>query len=205
MILDALIHAQGLVFCVILLLGVMSVASWSFLISQWRQLAKRERSLAGFLSLFWREKQLATVYQKSNTHESIHVIFRSGYESLLQAAKQAEAAEQAMTIAQKKQESLMQKQLSWLSSLASAAPFVGLLGTVVGIMHAFHGMSQGQTLSLLAIAPGIAESLATTALGLCVALPAMFAFHRLSARADHLFEQYDVFRQEFVYLIRHQS
>ena len=205
MMLEALSHAQGLVLVVIVVLAAMSLLSWGVLISQWRFLVQRERSLARFLTVFWREKQLANVYQKSGTNDAIHLIFRSGYESLLQTTKQADAAEQAMMIAQQKQESLAQKQLSWLSTLASSAPFVGLLGTVVGIMHAFHGMSQGQTISLIAIAPGIAESLATTALGLCVALPAMFAYHRLSAKLNHLFEQYDVFRQEFVYLIRHQS
>lgn len=207
--------ASWQVMMLLLVLVVMSVLSWAIILNHAYYLWRVHHSHQEFESLFWSGIDLASFYdkldhkrQKNPTEE----IFCAGFSTLLSHRSNLYSSEDRvsqcqtmMQLVQRKWSIKLQSQLAWLATIASVSPYVGLLGTVFGVMHTFHGLMQTQaSTQLSSVAPGISEALAMTAFGLFVAIPATVAYNRLSMRLDGLLEYYAIFEKEFLVLVKKQ-
>ena len=206
-------NAPLVVRLICLSLFFMSTLMWAMTIYSAVELYYSSQKLRKFESFFWSGKGLDQYYQRlSKSHKDglsgIDAIFYSGYHALLQQSKQessqpksSKPCQEAMSIMQTRLSIKAYSKLQWLATIATISPYVGLLGTVFGVMHTFQGLLTSATQnSLNAVAPGISEALATTALGLFVAIPAVIAYNRLSLHLDNLFISYEVFQKEFLQL-----
>lgn len=200
--------ASVLVQTVMLILVLASVISWYLIVLRAKNLARTEKENAAFVSRFRKTDDLVRLYdeaaskQQSETH--LQGIFNEGYRefSLLKhlpniaPGQITEGTERAMLVAIGKEEAQLEKGLSFLATVGSVSPYIGLFGTVWGIMNAFIGLSQVQQATLSTVAPGIAEALIATAIGLFAAIPAVIAYNRFSARAATITAAYYTFGNE---------
>ncbi len=200
--------ASVLVQTVMLILALASVISWYLIVLRAKNLARTEKENAAFVSRFRQTDDLVRLYdeatskQQSATH--LKGIFSDGYRefSLLKhlpnitPSEVTEGAERAMLVSIGKEEAQLEKGLSFLATVGSVSPYIGLFGTVWGIMNAFIGLSQVQQATLSTVAPGIAEALIATAIGLFAAIPAVIAYNRFSARAATITAGYYTFGNE---------
>ncbi len=202
------------VFYLGIVLGVLSVMSWAIILYKYYYFLKTSMQFKRFEQEFWSGIDLASFYAEKNENPNTgEAIFCAGYSSLqedkkkgLHSSESIAQAKESMILEQKKWELGIYKQLTWLATIASVSPYVGLLGTVFGVMHTFQGLlnSENTQASLANVAPGISEALAMTALGLFVAIPATVAFNRLSVWFDHLTEQFQLFQEEFILVVKKQ-
>ncbi len=198
-----------------LLLG-FSVVSWAVIFTKSRQMRRAERESERFIDIFWDAKNLTAINTASlDLKESpVAQVFRAGYQELVRltrAKRQAasgdelstdlggvENVERAMRRATTQEITKLERQLTFLATTASAAPFVGLFGTVWGIMNAFRGLSVTQSSSIQAVAPGISEALIATAIGLAAAIPAVIAYNHFAGKVRVLSAEMDNFASEFL-------
>ena len=198
-----------------LVLLAMSLFSWAIIINQTHYLSRLASKREQFDKAFWSGLDLQDYYEsiaKKSEKDPIEEIFTAGYRTLFemsQTQKQSfserlEQCKSVMGIAQKKWEMHHHNRLTWLATIASISPYIGLLGTVFGVMHVFQGLvaSQTNTTALSAVAPGISEALGMTALGLVVAIPATMAYNRLILWLEDMVCHYQLFQEEFVVLVR---
>ena len=200
---------------VLYLLVFFSVASWGVILYKARQIRTARRASDRFIETFWETKNLTTVHAASQEmgDSPVAQVFRAGYQELVRltrAKRQAEEAqlstdlggvanvERAMRRAATQQLTTLERALTFLATTASASPFIGLFGTVWGIMHAFLGLSATQSSSIQAVAPGIAEALIATATGLFAAIPAVVAYNSFSRQIRVLSAEMDNFGFEFL-------
>lgn len=200
---------------VLYLLIFFSVASWGVILYKARQIRAARRASDRFIEVFWETKNLTTVHAASQemADSPVAQVFRAGYQELVRltrAKRQAEEAqlstelggvanvERAMRRAATQQLTSLERALTFLATTASATPFIGLFGTVWGIMNAFLGLSATQTSSIQAVAPGIAEALIATATGLMAAIPAVVAYNSFSRQIRVLSAEMDNFGFEFL-------
>lgn len=200
---------------VLYLLVFFSVASWGVILYKARQIRAARRASDRFIETFWETKNLTTVHAASQemADSPVAQVFRAGYQELVRltrAKRQAEEAqlstdlggvanvERAMRRAATQQLTTLERALTFLATTASATPFIGLFGTVWGIMHAFLGLSATQSSSIQAVAPGIAEALIATATGLFAAIPAVVAYNSFSRQIRVLSAEMDNFGFEFL-------
>jgi biopolymer transport protein TolQ len=171
-------------------------------ISRSRRLAER------FETAFWSGGDLATLYRnveiKGRAGTGLESVFESGYSEFSRlrqlgtpAEQQLPGARRAMRVAQLRELDRLEKNLALLATVGSTSPYVGLFGTVWGIMSAFHNLGNVQQATLAAVAPGIAEALVTTAIGLFAAIPAVIAYNRLADQVSRLELRFDTFIEEF--------
>ena len=202
-------------FVLFLLLG-FSVVSWAIIFTKWRQMRRAERESDRFIDIFWDAKNLTAINTASlDLKESpVAQVFRAGYQELVRltrAKRQAaggedlstdlggvENVERAMKRASTQEITKLERSLTFLATTASAAPFVGLFGTVWGIMNAFRGLSVTQSSSIQAVAPGISEALIATAIGLAAAIPAVMAYNAFAGKVRVLSSEMDNFASEFL-------
>jgi len=198
-----------------LLLG-FSVVSWAIIFTKSRQIRRAERESERFIDIFWDAKNLSAINAASlDLKESpVAQVFRAGYQELVRltrAKRQAagsdelstdlggvENVERAMKRAATQEITKLERSLTVLATTASAAPFVGLFGTVWGIMNAFRGLSVTQSSSIQAVAPGISEALIATAIGLAAAIPAVIAYNHFAGQVRVLSAEMDNFASEFL-------
>jgi len=203
---------QGVLF---ILLG-FSIISWAIIFTKRRQMRRAERESERFIDIFWDAKNLTAINTTSlDLKESpVAQVFRAGYQELVRltrAKRQAasgddmstdlggvENVERAMKRATSQEITKLESSLTFLATTASAAPFVGLFGTVWGIMNAFRGLSVTQSSSIQAVAPGISEALIATAIGLAAAIPAVIAYNHFAGRVRVLASEMDNFASEFL-------
>ena len=200
--------ASLLVKAVMLSLLLASLASWYLILVRSSVLKRRERRLDGFLQRFRGAADLAPLYRESaqstDADAGIEPVFQAGlqeFNHLRQAVGgSAEAVQQvverALYVAISEQEIQLEKGLQFLATVGSVSPYIGLFGTVWGIMNSFLGLSQVQQATLSTVAPGIAEALIATAIGLFAAIPAVIAYNRFSARSQTLLTRYYAFANE---------
>lgn len=200
--------ASLLVKAVMLTLLLASLLSWYLILVRSSVLQRRERRLDGFLQRFRGAADLAPLYRESvqntDADAGIEPIFQAGFQEfnhLRQATGgSAEAVQQgverALYVAISEQEIQLEKGLQFLATVGSVSPYIGLFGTVWGIMNSFLGLSQVQQATLSTVAPGIAEALIATAIGLFAAIPAVIAYNRFSARSQTLLTRYYAFANE---------
>lgn len=216
-VLDMVSGSGPVVAGVLYILIAFSIASWGIIFYKSRQLLQARRESTRFTKLFWETKNLTTIHQHSETlaHSSVAHVFRSGYQELLRMTRakrqdapgdigfttdigNVESVERAMKRAITEEITRLEKSLTFLATTASAAPFIGLFGTVWGIMNAFMGLSQTHTSSIQAVAPGIAEALIATATGLAAAIPAVMAYNSFARQIRVLTADMQNFCSEFL-------
>jgi biopolymer transport protein TolQ len=199
------------------LLVLMSVASWAVILYKTHQIRVARRQSRRFIEIFWESRNLATIHAESQqVRESpVAQVFRAGYQELVRLTRtkrQAGAEESTMTTelggvanveramrrATSQEITRLEHALTLLATTASATPFIGLFGTVWGIMNAFRGLSVTQSSSIQAVAPGISEALIATAAGLFAAIPAVVAYNYFSRQIRVLSVEMENFCAEFL-------
>jgi biopolymer transport protein TolQ len=193
------------------------VFSWGIIFYKLRQVRVARRQSARFIEIFWDTKNLTTIHTASQELKQSPVaqVFRSGYQELVRLTRAkrqtnpGEAAlttelggienvERAMKRAINQEITRLERALTFLATTASATPFIGLFGTVWGIMTAFRGLSVTQSSSIQAVAPGIAEALIATATGLVAAIPAVIAYNHFARQIRVLSAEMENFSSEFL-------
>lgn len=206
-------HASPLVKSVMMLLFVISVVSWTLIFQRVKFLKEMKSLLVQFEDRFHLTGDLDKLYEyiagrKSEGH-GIENVIRAGFREFLKFRQQPnieptvaiQGAERAMQIALSKEEDELEKHLSFLANVGSISVYVGLFGTVWGIMTAFRALANVQQASIAMVAPGISEALVATALGLFASIPAIFAYNRFRAQVESLMRQYDNLAEEFFNLL----
>ena len=216
-IIDMVTGSGAVVQLVLLLLLGFSVASWAIIFTKRRQMRHAERESERFIDIFWDAKNLTAINTASLDLKASPVaqVFRAGYQELVRITRAkretgpggddmstdlggVENVERAMKRATTQEITKLERSLTFLATTASAAPFVGLFGTVWGIMNAFRGLSVTQSSSIQAVAPGISEALIATAIGLAAAIPAVIAYNHFAGRVRVLASEMDNFASEFL-------
>ncbi|AXA53688.1 protein TolQ [Pseudomonas thivervalensis] len=199
--------ASLLVKAVMLTLLLASLLSWYLIIQRSAVLQRNERQLNGFMQRFRSSQDLLPLYrehaQVREEEGGVTPIFQAGLLAFTQLNQPSstpevvlEGVERSLQVAISEQEIQLEKGLQFLATVGSVSPYIGLFGTVWGIMNAFLGLSQVQQASLSTVAPGIAEALIATAIGLFAAIPAVIAYNRFAARGQTLLTRYYAFGNE---------
>ena len=200
--------ASLLVKAVMLTLLLASVLSWYLIIQRGRVLQRRERQMNAFVQRFRASPELLPLYRDSlgadDGQGGVAPIFVAGMQEFNHLSHQggndaevvSEGVERALYVAISEQELQLEKGLQFLATVGSVSPYIGLFGTVWGIMNSFLGLSQVQQATLSTVAPGIAEALIATAIGLFAAIPAVIAYNRFAARGQTLLTRYYAFANE---------
>jgi biopolymer transport protein TolQ len=196
-----------------------SVVSWIIIVRSAMYQYKAKSSFDEFETHFWSGVDLTQLYRQGNnransgTIDGVENIFRAGFDEFTRLQQRAnadpdalmEGAQRAMRVALAREEEKLDANLPFLASVASVSPYVGLFGTVWGIMNSFRGLVNQPQATLAGVAPGISEALVATAMGLFAAIPAVIAYNRFSARADSLSGSYQTFADEFSAILHRQA
>lgn len=204
--------ASWLVKLVLLLLIAASVWSWSIIFNRRTALKKTQEHSLQFTKKFWSGTDLASLYQTlSEKEEGSSALFRAGYQAFLKfqdsparASVIIENVERAMHVALSRENTRLENNLTILASVGSVSPYIGLFGTVWGIMSAFIALGAVEQATLSMVAPGIAEALIATAMGLFSAIPAVIAYNRFSALIESQLTELENFQDEFVNVLARQ-
>jgi biopolymer transport protein TolQ len=215
----SLVSQAGLVVqLVMLLLLLASVVSWVMIIKRGAYQRKAKSSFDHFEKIFWSGVDLTQLYRQGNDKagsgqsSGIENIFRAGFKEFTRLRQQENidddtvmvGTQRAMRVALAREQEQLEASLPFLASVASVSPYVGLFGTVWGIMNSFRGLATAGQASLATVAPGISEALIATAMGLFAAIPAVLAYNRYAARADVLGTNYDTFAEELTAILHRQ-
>ncbi|WP_152206818.1 protein TolQ [Marinobacter changyiensis] len=201
-------NAGLLVQLVMLILALASVISWALIFQRFQVFRKARQAQLAFEERFWSGMDLGQLYREVNADPTpfsgLEAIFRSGFKEfsrLRQQSRDADAvmdgAQRAMRVAFSREQERLETHLPFLATVGSTSPYVGLFGTVWGIMNSFRGLAQAQQATLATVAPGISEALIATAMGLFAAIPAVIAYNRFSTTSDSLLKNYETFAEEF--------
>jgi len=219
--LDLIAGAGLVVKLVLLVLVYFSVVSWTIIFFKLRVIHKATRDSERFLDFFWTKKRFDVIQQGAGDFAAspLVVLFRDGYHELARSQKRLEgddaepAAElgraenvaRALRRATTQETQRLEKFLTFLATTGSTAPFIGLFGTVWGIMDAFRNIGQTGSASLAVVAPGISEALVATAIGLVAAIPAVVAYNHFVNKVNVLTGEMDNFCQEFLNIVGHMG
>ncbi|MFA5984910.1 MAG: protein TolQ [Methylococcaceae bacterium] len=210
-------QASLVVQAVMLILLTASIVSWTFIFTKRKELSRAIEITDEFEEQFWSGVALAELYRKLTSKdfepEGIEKIFLAGYKEFsrmrqtgaVDPSVQVESAQRAMRIELSRELDRLDEHLPFLATVGSTSPYVGLFGTVWGIMNSFRSLGNVQQATLAQVAPGIAEALIATAIGLFAAIPAVVAYNRFSTRLDRLTGRYELFVEEFVVLLQRQA
>lgn len=211
-------NASLLVKMVMLLLLIASLVSWTFIIQRWQLFKQAKRAMDSFESTFWSGVELSKLYHQFSAERADRLtgsesIFLAGFKEFIRLRKQTgmqagavvEGAQRAMRVAMAREVERLETHLPFLATVGSVSPYIGLFGTVWGIMNAFRGLSVAQQATLAMVAPGISEALVATAMGLFAAIPAVVAYNRYANRLQVLINGYDNFLEEFTSILHRQA
>lgn len=202
-------NASIVVQLVMLLLVSASIFSWVVIFQRMRVLNNAKNIRLEFEDNFWSGMDLSQLYRKITVEqesvEGIENIFTAGIKEFTRLRQNAnmdpdaimEGVQRSMRVALTREEEKLDQHLPFLASVGSTSPYIGLFGTVWGIMHSFIGLAEVQQATLATVAPGIAEALIATAIGLFAAIPAVISYNRFSATSDALVISYETFADEF--------
>jgi biopolymer transport protein TolQ len=202
---------------VMLLLLAVSVASWTMIFRRRSALLAARKAADDFEDRFWAGGDLAKLYREVSTkpEEAIGMagIFQAGFSEFARLRKQTgvdprsvvEGAQRVMRVVLSRETDDLETHLSFLATVGSTSPYVGLFGTVWGIMNSFRSLGNAQQATLSMVAPGIAEALIATAMGLFAAIPAVIAYNRYSNDVERLINRYDNFLEEFSTILQRQA
>ena len=215
-ILHLILDASAVVQAVMLLLVFVSFMSWYYIFRKWFTVKRARRETEQFERDFWSGGDLNDLYQGavSNRHDSgsMERIFQAGFREFTKLRSQknldpkdiVDGSRRAMRATYQREVDHIDAHLAFLASAGSVSPYVGLFGTVWGIMHAFRGLANVGQATLAAVAPGIAEALVATAIGLFAAIPAVVAYNRFSHEIDRLSSRFESFMEEFSNILQRQ-
>ena len=213
-ILTLMTKATIVVQFVMLLLALLSIASWTAIFQKGFAIKRAKRETEEFERQFWGGAELSQLYQQaSNPRRKSGVqerIFEAGMSEYLKLRGRGDAqatldgARRAMRASYQREMDGLEARLNFLASVGSVSPYIGLFGTVWGIMHAFTGLSNLQQANLASVAPGIAEALVATAIGLFAAIPAVVAYNRFANDIDRLANRFESFMEEFLNILQRQ-
>jgi biopolymer transport protein TolQ len=215
-IVELIANASLVVKLVLALLTLVSVMSWYFIFRKWFELRDARTKTDRFEREFWSGGSLETLYQSAvnDRHHTgaLERIFEAGYREFtklrgqrsLDPATIVNGVRRGMRATYQREIDDLEAHLSFLATVGSVSPYVGLFGTVWGIMHSFRGLSSMVSATLQAVAPGIAEALVATAIGLFAAIPAVVAYNRYAHDADRLAVRFESFIEEFSNILQRQ-
>ena len=216
-ILSLVANASVLVQAVMVLLLIVSLMSWTYIFRKWFTLRRARAQTEKFERDFWSGADLGALYQSAanDRHRSgsLERIFEAGMREYTKlkasarsdAAVQLEGARRAMRATYQREMDDLESHLAFLASVGSVSPYVGLFGTVWGIMNSFRGLANVQQATLANVAPGIAEALVATAIGLFAAIPAVVAYNRYAHDIDRLANRFESFIEEFSNILQRQA
>jgi biopolymer transport protein TolQ len=213
-ILQLVLQASLVVKLVMTGLMLLSLASWAVIFAKIFGLRRVRSTNDAFERDFWSGRSLSELHQaaQQSAGSPMQRIFASGMreflklrEKRLDAASQLDGARRAMRVSLQRELDVVESHLSFLGTVASVSPYIGLFGTVWGIMHAFVGMSNLQQVTLANVAPGIAEALVATAIGLFAAIPAVIAYNRFARDIDRIATQLETFLEEFTNILQRNA
>lgn len=214
---ELIANASVVVQLVIALLVLVSLASWYFIFQKMFSIRRARKETDTFERTFWSRSDLNALYQSatSGRHRSgsLERVFEAGFRDFVKLRGQrtndpgdlVDGARRAMRATYQREIDSLESHLAFLASVGSVSPYVGLLGTVWGIMHAFRGLASVSQATLASVAPGIAEALVATAIGLFAAIPAVVAYNRYSHEIDRLSIRYESFIEEFLNILQRQA
>ena len=207
-ILELFLNASIVVKSVIVILILASLVSWMIIFERWIYLKKVNQEFFNFETRFWSDLGLEALLLASQEgeHEPIgaECIFQVGYLDYKRLIGEKIDSDTIMSSVQRnmqaaltKEQSLLEKHLPFLATIASVSPYIGLFGTVWGIMNSFRGLAGSSQATLSAVAPGISEALIATAIGLFAAIPALIAYNKYISDSDRLISSFEGFKEEF--------
>ena len=207
-ILELFLNASIVVKSVIVILILASIVSWMIILERWIYIKKVNQEFFDFETRFWSDSGLEALLLTSQEgeHEPIgaEYIFQVGYLDYKRLIAEKidsdtiiSSVQRNMQAALTKEQSLLEKHLPFLATIASVSPYIGLFGTVWGIMNSFRGLAGSSQATLSAVAPGISEALIATAIGLFAAIPALIAYNKYISDSDRLISSFEGFKEEF--------
>jgi biopolymer transport protein TolQ len=214
-----IVNASIVVKVVMLLLLAVSFMSWMFIFQKWFSIRRANRQTELFEREFWGGRDLNALYQGAvnNRHSigNLERIFEAGFREFAKlrgqkgantdASDMVDGARRAMRATFQREMDFLERHLAFLASTGSVSPYVGLFGTVWGIMHSFRSLANVQQATLAQVAPGIAEALIATAIGLFAAIPAVVAYNRYSHDIERLANRFESFMEEFSNILHRQA
>lgn len=216
-LLQLLLGASGVVRGVLFLLVCLSIIGWYVIGYKALYLSRAQSESIRFLEAFWQAKRLDAVYQEAEhkRRSPIAHMFKAGYVELSKLQNQKAQGEQslhgegdlenierALRRAATSEATVLESMVPFLATVGSAAPFIGLFGTVIGIIDAFHEIANQGSANLATVAPGIAEALGTTAVGLIAAVPAVMAYNYFARKIKVLGAEMDAFSNDFLNIVK---
>ena len=215
LILDATLPVQLVMF----ILLALSLLSWVMIVQRFLVLGAAASVVLSFEERFWSGMDLSQLYKEGTQLQAedvqvvgIENIFRAGFKEFMKLRQQPtvekeavmQGAQRAMRVAYSREEEKLENHLSFLATVGSVTPYIGLFGTVIGIMNAFIGLASQNQATLQVVAPGIAEALIATAIGLFAAIPAVVAYNRYTAQVESISGSYITFTEEFSSILHRQ-
>ena len=205
-LMNLFIRADIIVKSVIVILIACSIYSWAVIIEKFRLFKKINQTSEEFETKFWNSKSAETFYNNlpANTQDPMALIFKDAMQSLLKKRSRTDLHDRMTTMLEtgiEKQMSKISKGYTFLATVGSTAPFIGLFGTVWGIMNSFQSIAISRNTSLAIVAPGIAEALFATALGLLAAIPAVVAYNKFSNDSKKYLQKLENFSKRFLTII----
>jgi biopolymer transport protein TolQ len=215
-ILNLILHASAVVQIVMAILAGVSLMSWYYIAMKWFAVRQARTKTEIFERDFWSGGDLNSLYNSAvnDRHHagSMERIFEAGFREFAKLKTQknldpkdvVDGSRRAMRATYQREVDGLESHLAFLASVGSVSPYIGLFGTVWGIMHSFRGLANVGQATLSAVAPGIAEALVATAIGLFAAIPAVLAYNRFAHDIDRLSIRYESFMEEFSNIIQRQ-
>lgn len=218
-VIELILNASPVVQFVMFVLLLLSVISWVMILQRWLVLSAASKGVTSFENRFWSGMDLSQLYkegtqlQKENRQVAgLENIFRVGFKEFMRLRQQTsvdreaimDGAQRAMRVAFSREEEKLEKHLAFLASVGSVSPYIGLFGTVIGIMNSFIGLAEQSQATLQVVAPGIAEALIATAMGLFAAIPAVVAYNRYASNVEGITGAYVTFSEEFSSILHRQ-
>jgi biopolymer transport protein TolQ len=219
-LIDLVVNASITVQLVMAMLMLASMLSWYMIVQRFLYLRNAREEMYSFEERFWSGIDLSQLYREGSERASdgqvmmgMESIFRAGFKEFSRLAQQSEmdseavleGSRRAMRVAVMREEERLERHLAFLASVGSTSPYIGLFGTVWGIMHSFRGLANATQATLATVAPGISEALVATAMGLFAAIPAVLAYNRFAAKVEVFSNRYDTFVDEFSSILYRQA
>ena len=214
---ELILNASLLVQFVMLILALASLVSWTMIFNKQLLLKRGKQDAEIFEERFWSVEDLTPLYTRITAKRyepsGMEKIFEAGFKEFARSQKQdnidaetiVDASQRAMRIAMNKEMDHLETNLSFLATVGSTSPYIGLLGTVWGIMNSFQALGTVQHATISMVAPGISEALVATAMGLFAAIPAVIAYNRYSYDVERLISRYDNFMEEFASILHRHA
>ena len=215
-LINLVMEASVLVQLVMLILLLASVLSWFLIVNKYKLLKKTSAAALRFEDEFWSGGDLSELYTKLSRRrlerQGMEKVFEIGFSEFARAYKHTDdpafmmaSIQRSMKVVLAREEDRLESNLSVLATIGSTSPYIGLFGTVWGIMNSFTALGEVQHATLAMVAPGIAEALIATAMGLFAAIPAVIGYNRFSDIVERLIGRYENFAEEFATILQRQS